>query len=155
MSEAPKSSAATKPKSRMPLILGLTGALAVGGGASYLFLGRGGEATAHAEAVARGAVAFEPFVVNLADASVSRYLRVTLQLVLKSEEEAKRLEEAKVSMLQARSTILELLAVQKSDSLVTADGKAALRAAIVEGVSHRIAPFEVTDVLFSDFVVQF
>jgi len=155
MSDATKTPAAAKSKSRLPVILGLAGALAAGGGASYFFLGRGEAATAHAEAPARGIVAFEPFVVNLADASISRYLRVTLQLVVRTEEEATRLEESKVAMAQARSTILELLAVQKSDSLVTADGKAALRTAIVEGVSHAIAPFEVVDVLFSDFVVQF
>jgi flagellar basal body-associated protein FliL len=152
----PKPPTAAKPtKSRTPLILGLVGLLAAGGGAYYWMNGRGVATAAHAEAIERGVVAFEPFVVNLADANVSRFLRVTMQLVLSSEREAAKLEESKVALLQARSAILELLTMQKSEALVTADGKAALRAAIVERVSHTIAPFEVVDVLFSDFVVQF
>ena len=94
-------------------------------------------------------------MVNLADSNVSRFLRVSLQLVVGDEAQAEKLKESKVALMQARSAILELLTMQKSDTLVTAEGKAALRAAIVERVSEAVKPSEVVDVLFSDFVVQF
>jgi flagellar FliL protein len=155
MSETPKTPAPSKSGGmRNVLIIGLVGLLA-GGGAAFYFLGGRGATPAEAAHVERGVVAFDPFVVNLADASVSRFLRVSLQLVLADEEQAAKLEESKIALLQARSTILELLTTQTSDTLVTPDGKSALRASIVERVTHAIQPLKVVDVLFSDFVVQF
>lgn len=139
---------------RIFLIAGLTALLVVGGGASY-WLGQRTATPAAAAPVERGVVAFDPFVVNLADVHVSRFLRVTLQLVLADTEQATKLEESKIALLQARSAMLELLTMQTSERLVTPEGKSALRASIVERVSHAIEPLEVVDVLFSDFVVQF
>ena len=54
----------------------------------------------------------------------------------------------------ARSAILELLTTQTASTVVTLEGKAALRTAIAERVGHS-GELEVIDVLFSDFVVQF
>lgn len=133
-----------------------------GGGGFYWKTQQAAAASAHGEEekeaedvhVTRGLVSFDPFVVNLAD-PVPRFLRVSMQLVVKSPEEASALEHSKVSILQARSAILELLTTQTSDVLVTPEGKAGLRAAIVEKVSRDIPGFKVFDVLFSDFVVQF
>jgi flagellar basal body-associated protein FliL len=137
------------------LIVGLVGLLAAGG--YYWWSNRAPAPAAHAAPVhvERGIVAFDPFVVNLADSNVSRFLRVSLQLVVGDEAQAEKLAESKVALMQARSAILELLTMQKSDTLVTPEGKAALRAAIVERVSEAVKPSEVVDVLFSDFVVQF
>ena len=78
-----------------------------------------------------------------------------MQLVVKSPEQAAEIEHSKVAVMQARSIILELLTTQTSDAVVTPEGKASLRAAIVEKVSHDVPGFKVLDVLFSDFVVQF
>lgn len=137
------------------LIIGLVGLLAACG--YYWWSSRPVAPAAHAAPahVERGIVSFDPFVVNLADSNVSRFLRVSLQLVVADEAQAEKLAESKVALMQARSAILELLTMQKSDTLVTPEGKAALRAAIVERVSEALKPSEVIDVLFSDFVVQF
>lgn len=102
----------------------------------------------------RGLVTFDPFVVNLADANASRYLRVTVRLVVDSPEMAAEVAESPVVLMAARSTILELLTTQTAETLVTPDGKAALRAAIAKQVGHG-GELKVVDVLFSDFVVQF
>ena len=112
-------------------------------------------APAHEAAPEHGVVSFDPFVVNLADSASPRFLRVTLQLVVKDQAQATGLEESRVALMQARSVILELLTTQTSDVLVTPEGKARLRAAIVEQVQHAVEECEVVDVLFSDFVVQF
>jgi flagellar basal body-associated protein FliL len=54
-----------------------------------------------------------------------------------------------------RSAILERLAQETSDQLVTPEGKAALKKVIAEEAAHAAHELKVTDVLFSEFVVQF
>ncbi len=152
---APSPKAARPARKNTLLILGLATVLAAGG--YYWWSNRPAAPAALAAPVhvERGIVSFDPFVVNLADTNVSRFLRVSLQLVVATEAQAAHLAESKVGLMQARSAILELLTMQKSETLVTPEGKAALRAAIVERVSAVVTPSEVVDVLFSDFVVQF
>ena len=101
-----------------------------------------------------GVVPFEPFLVNLADKEASRFLRVTLRLVVDTEDEAKEIEESKVEGARARSAILELLATQESSTLITAEGKIELKKLIAERTSA-VLKREIRDVLFTDFVVQF
>jgi flagellar FliL protein len=144
----------------------MLGAVAVivllgGGGAAYWMYARGGEAPAEgAEAApaheeeAGVAVPLEPFVVNLADPGGSRFLRVNLSLVV-AEEHALEFEENPTVMARVRSAILELLAQQTADPLITPDGKTALKKAIAEGAGHAVEGLHISDVLFSEFVVQF
>lgn len=171
MSQAPAPAPATETAAAAPaksskmkkLIAGVAVLALVGGGGFYWKTQQASAASA--ESVddaeepaktheARGLVSFDPFVVNLAD-PVPRFLRVSMQLVVESPEQASTLEHSKVAIPQARSVILELLTTQTSDVLVTSEGKSSLRAAIVEKVSRDIPEFKVFDVLFSDFVVQF
>src|SRR5215467_10651881 len=118
----------------------------------------GGAAPAHAAAAAEeapgGVLSFEPFVVNLTDGGGSRFLRLTVRLLV-SAEAAEKLAKNEVMMVRTRSAILELLAEQSSDHLVTAAGKAELKKTIRERADAVLAPVKVADVLFSDFVVQF
>jgi flagellar protein FliL len=141
------------------LIISAVLVLAMGGGGAYWWTagasaaeGGAAEEDEHAE---RGIVKLDPFVVNLADVGNSRYLRLTIELLVEDEEVAKELEENRVWLTQARSAILELLTTQTSTELVKPEGKAALREAIKAAVSHAVKHLEVVDVLFSDFVVQF
>jgi flagellar protein FliL len=103
----------------------------------------------------KGIVPMAPFVVNLADQGASRFLRVTLALVVKNEEIAKELEENAVETAQIRSGILELLSQQQSETLVTPEGKDELKQAIAERVKQAVRKVKVSDVLFSEFVIQF
>lgn len=99
-------------------------------------------------------VSFEPFLVNLSGGGGSQFLRAKVQLVIASERRAQEINEHPVALMRLRSAILELLAEQTADGLVTADGKTALKKALQEHAS-RIAGVPIADVLFSDFVVQF
>jgi flagellar FliL protein len=102
------------------------------------------------------AVKFDPFVVNLADEGGSRYLRFGLTLVIEGDEaEAKHLEESKVKLLRIRSAVLELLTQQTAEHVVTPEGKQELKEAIEKVAVEVLEPVEVTDVLFTEFVVQF
>ena len=136
--------------------------LGAGGAGAYWMTKRGagsadavGETPPVAAAEApRGVLSFEPFVVNLTDGGGSRFLRLTVRLLVDAEA-AERLSKHEVTMVRTRSAILELLAEQSSDHLITAAGKASLKKAILERADSVLAPAKVADVLFSDFVVQF
>ena len=166
---APAGEAAAKKgggKNKLFMIGGVVLALAGGGGYYYKT-----QAAAHAVEGAeappkheeekgvspkdRGLVSFDPFVANLADEGGRRFVRVTVQLVVKDALQATEMEESPVLKMQARAIILELLGMQMADTLVTPPGKVALRQAIAEKVAEALHEIEVVDVLFSDFVVQF
>ena len=158
--------AAPAKKSRKGLVIILIVVLlllAGGGGGAYWFMFHGNGAAEAAEAdpepepppPATGIVPLAPFVVNLADPSGTRFLRVSMSLVVADEAVAKEIEEEKVVHARLRSAILELLAQKQSTELVTPEGKAELKKAIAEGVAHAAHELKVEDVLFSEFIVQF
>jgi flagellar FliL protein len=174
MSDAPKAdapaegaAATAKPKSKLPLIAGvavlvLAGA---GGGGYWWWSHRAPADPKAAEAAAEkvephtpedaGVVSFEPFVANLADEGGTRFLRASLMLVVAGAETAKEVEENAVERAQLQSAILETLTVQTAEALVTPDGKKALKQQILEKTGHLLHSAKVTDVLFTEFVVQF
>jgi len=158
MSSTPTAAPARAGRGKLPLIAGAVVLTLSAGGAGYFFLMKPAapaEAAQPEPAPKRGIVSFDPFVVNLADPGVSRFLRASLQLVVKDAAQAAEMTESKVALMQARSAMLEVLTTQTSDVLVTPEGKARLRASIIEKLGHTVHEFEVVDVLFSDFVVQF
>jgi flagellar basal body-associated protein FliL len=147
-------------------LLGVIVLLLLGGGGTGLYLWRvraappegeagAGQDQGKAPARACGVLVFEPFVVNLADKEGSRFLRVNLRLLIDDGEAVEELQKDEVAMLKIRSGILELLSAQTSDKLVTAEGKTALKSAIAERAGQTLDKVKVTDVLFSEFVVQF
>jgi len=94
-----------------------------------------------------GLITLEPFTVNLADPGGSRFLRLSLRLVIESPEEAEKAQKNSVLLTRIRSSILELLAQQTADSLITPQGKAALKTTIAEHVTAVLKEIKVTDVL--------
>lgn len=151
--EAP-AEGAVKPrtsKSKKPLIIALVAIVAGGGGAAYAML----RPAVEASAPTRGLVAFDPFVVNLADPGGMRFVRVTMQVVTYSEPGAKAIAESTLTMKESRSAILEILSQQLAADLVKLEGKEALKKAIVARLSKVIKETKVVDVFFSEFVVQF
>ena len=113
------------------------------------------EAAGAASASTEGAlITFDPFLVNLASSNGAQYLRTKVQLVIADEDRATDIAERPVAIMRLRSGLLELLAEQRADVLVTAEGKAALRKSIQER-AETIIGAPILDVLFADFVVQF
>ncbi len=169
MSDTPVPTDAAAPAKKgkgklIPIIAAVVVLGAGGGGAYWYFVARPAAAAAAAgaeehepepEPEATGIVPLEPFVVNLADPGGGRFLRVSLSLVVKDEMVAKELEESAVVKGRIRSSLLELLAMQVSTTVVTPEGKAALKESIKEQIGHVAHEAEVSDVLFSEFVVQF
>lgn len=142
----------------LTLLIALVVVIVIGGvGAAAFFKMRAPahDAAASAEPTAHGLLSLEPFVVNLADQGGSRFLRVSVRLVLGAVEEAEHVQKDEVALVRVRSTVLEELTQQTADHLVTAEGKAALKQAIAARAQAVLDGAKVTDVLFSDFVVQF
>jgi flagellar protein FliL len=141
------------------LLLIIVLAVAAGGGGAYFYFMKA--TPAHAKEAEpeppppTGIVALEPFVVNLADTGATRFLRVTLSLVLPEEAQAKEIEEHAIEKARVRSAILELLAEQHAEKLVTPEGKEELKKTIAERIEHAAHELKVVDVLFSEFVIQF
>jgi len=158
MSDTPAAAAGGKKKTPNVLVLALLGVLVVGGGAgAYMYIqkGKGDGQAALAPPPDPGVARLEPFVVNLADPGGRRFLRATLSLVFEQKEAAKEFDEDEVARTRARAAVLELLAEQVADTLVTPGGKTALRQHIAARASEALEHTKVTDVLFTEFVVQF
>ena len=159
--KAEKNDAAAKPKkkSKLVLILAVVFTLLAGGGAGgyWMYTHRGAEAAA-AEAEpppTPGVFDMEPFVVNLADESGNRFLRVHMKLLTWDEHQATELKESAVVAARLRSAILELLSLQYAAPLVTPEGKDELKKAIAERATETAGEeLKVIDVLFVEFVVQ-
>ena len=135
----------------------LVGAVLAGAGAggAWYFTRGASAAPVELKAEDRGLVEFEPFLVNLSDAGGTRFLKMTVDLVVGSPEEARHIEDTPVLLRQTRSAILELLTQQQATALVTTEGKQKLKDAIKAQAGLVLVHQKVIDVLFSEFVVQF
>ena len=144
----------------MKLLVIVLLAVAGGGGGAYFYFVKAAPAQAkevepEPEPEPTGIVELEPFVVNLADTGATRFLRVTLSLVVQDEEQAKEIDEHALEKARVRSAILELLAEQAAETIVTPEGKVELKTMIIERVQHAAHELKVVDVLYSEFVIQF
>jgi len=144
------------------VILILAGVLtlgALGGGAAWFLLrGKKDSGGAHKEARKSGEqmfLAVDPFTVNLQPETGDQYLQVSFTLQV---EGADQVELIKLNMPKVRSRLLMLLSSKKASELITSEGKQLLAAQIIEQIKlpfeERGAPQEVTDVLFTSFIIQ-
>jgi flagellar FliL protein len=157
---AAKPAKATKGKGKLFAILGVVVLVLAGGGGTAFWMTRTPAEAAEAEHAEvdlahAGIIKFEPFIVNLADPGAKRFLRVSIGIIVPSEEVAKEIEHGEVLRMQLRSEIIDLLTTQTSEHVVTPEGKTALKKEILERAHHTLAPHAAHDVIFSDFVVQY
>jgi flagellar FliL protein len=150
-------------KSKKPMMIGAVVVVAALAGGGYWFMAHPKAAAAKEskdvepeESGEKALLALEPFVVNLADEGGGHFLRANIQLIIDAKEaEAAALQEKKVETMPLRSAVLELLSQQKAATLVTPEGKEALKEAIKKRASEVFKKHKVKEVLFSEFVVQF
>ena len=98
-------------------------------------------------------VDLKPFVVNLSapQGAAPQYLKVKIALKLDKALTAKEIE---YRLPEIQSAILILLGAQTADAIQTTGGKLALKDAIRHRVNSRLDSGKVTDVYFTEFVVQ-
>lgn len=110
------------------------------------------------------AMALEPLLVNLSDGEGNSYLRVALTLRVadveatkgSNEREARPKEDKLLndSMASVRDTTLTVLGRQTADGLLALDGKEHLKADLKKAFAEHNGDLKVTDIFFTDFLVQ-
>ena len=93
----------------------------------------------------------DTFIVNLADAGRSRYLRVTMDLELAESTASGELAER---LPQVRDSILMILPSKQFEDIASMEGKIALRDEIMAKLNSLFAKNLVTNIFFTEFVVQ-
>jgi flagellar protein FliL len=149
------------------VVLGIVIAVATVGGVVYYMLRSGkfpvqvAPAAIARPTVKTHAVALEPLLVNLADSSGNAYLRAAITLQVadpiehpKENKESETKAPSKGSDAAVRDTALAVLGHQSSDALLAPDGKERLKAALKVAIAERNPEIKVTDVFFTEFLVQ-
>jgi flagellar protein FliL len=153
-----------KPLPLKMIIISVLALCLIGGGffawKSGMFSKKSGEETAVAEkateekgeAVSIGVIfEMDDFVVNLSGGSGNNYLKAKINLELGSEE-AKA--EAEKRVTQFRDSIITLLSGKTYEEVTTLEGKAQMKVEIMTILNELLKTGKVTNVYFSDFIVQ-
>jgi flagellar FliL protein len=172
MKADPKAEAAAAPAGGKNKLFMMIGAavlvLGIGGGAGWYFMhGSGEEASEPARKDHGGSkkkkkeehppeyLAIDSFTVNLQPENGDQYLRVAFTLQVDGAEQA---ELIKANMAKVRSRVLLLLSGKKASEINTVEGKQQLAgeilAAVKEPFSEHGDEQEVSDVLFTEFIIQ-
>lgn len=93
----------------------------------------------------------DTFIVNLADAGRSRYLRVTMDLELVESSDASKLNQR---LSQVRDSILMILPTKQFEDIASMEGKIALRDELMAKLNSLFSRNVVTNIFFTEFVVQ-
>lgn len=108
-------------------------------------------------------------IINLADTSGRRYIRLTVVLEFEpqhstdteekkgettTDPNAALLDEINTRMPLMDDVVITLLSTKTYEQLYTADGKEMLRKEIMEAINARLPEFHVLSVYFTEFVVQ-
>jgi len=113
-------------------------------------------------------------IINLADTTGRRYIRLTVVLEFvpnppiviateeKTSEEATTVIDPNTTFLSEIETrmplmddiVITLLSTKTYENLYTADGKESLRKEIMEAINERLPEYHVISVYFTEFVVQ-
>ena len=93
----------------------------------------------------------DTMIVNLSDHGGKRYLRVTMALELSDPDAVATIESR---LPQVRDAILMIMPTKKYDEISTTDGKIALRTEVMEKINTLMTKGRVTNIYFTEFVVQ-
>jgi flagellar FliL protein len=162
MKADPKAEAAA-PGSSKKLIIMIAAAvltLGAGGGAAWYFTKDSGAPEKKEHKVAKASekpeyVPVDAFTVNLQPETGDQYLQVQFTLQVPGPEQAEAIKE---NMAQVRSRVLLLLSGKKASEINTVDGKRQLAGEILNTIKapfvEKGEPQDVTDVLFTSFIIQ-
>ena len=113
--------------------------------------GAGAGAGAGGKEKGEGRPKFENLTVNIAGTQGTRYLKVTFNVVGKNDAANKQIDAKHAELVDATLTILASLSMPELDE---PSGKAVVRGRLVAIFNDLLKAPLVTQVLFSDFVVQ-
>lgn len=96
-------------------------------------------------------IPLDPFVINLADPTEIRYLKVTINLEVDSEKTS---EETQARMVQIRDALLMLLTSKTSEDVKDIGGKLKLQDEMIARVNNFLKTGKVKGIYFTEFVMQ-
>lgn len=96
-------------------------------------------------------LALEPFVVNLADPTGKRYLKVQIELELNN---LPALESAQREVPKLRDTVIMMMTSLSFEEVMTPEGKIRIRDELLERFNMVLRPQRVRNIYFTEFVVQ-
>jgi flagellar FliL protein len=92
-----------------------------------------------------------PFIVNLDDPKLRKYLRLTMDFEL---IDAKSLEAVNQRLPQIRDSILTILPSKHYEEITTVEGKTALRIELIKAVNSLFSKEQIKNIYFTEFVIQ-
>ena len=163
-------------KGKGPLLWVLLGVLmlALGGGGAFFFFSRGKSAPkdmeakvekAHSapaaeghgeskESAEPGVISLEPFLTNLAEPDVDRYVKCTVRLELDAKETAEKVKASELHLTRVRDRILTLLSGKRLADISSQTGKEGMKAEIQAQVDPLLDGGHIKEVYFTEFLVQ-
>jgi len=93
----------------------------------------------------------EPFVVNLADPTGKRYLKIQIQIEL---ENPKAVENAERAVPRLRDNVIMMMTALSFEEVMTPEGKIRIRDELLERFNVVLRPDRVRNIYFTEFVVQ-
>ncbi len=96
-------------------------------------------------------------IVNLADPSGDRYLKISLALVMNGKAKPSSGGESSGDTLEdaaIKNAIITVLSTKTSDNLLTLSGKEELRKQLIKAINKALGEDVVKDIYFTDFIVQ-
>ena len=93
----------------------------------------------------------EPFVVNLADPTGKRYLKVKIDVELETELAVTHATELTPKL---RDMVIMMLTSLSFEDVMTPEGKIQIRDELLERFSQVMRPDKIKNIYFTDFVVQ-
>ncbi len=170
-----------KKKSKLKLIIIIVAALLIigGGAAAYFFLGNPfgsseedsavttattpapagasaidpstTQAPAPTQLPATYLTSIQPLTINLADIDITRYLRISIDVELSTQDSINQLQ---ANNAKIRDAIIILLSSKKYENISTASGKLQIKNEIISRINQILGVPRVVQIYFTDFVVQ-
>ncbi len=131
--------------------------ISIGGGAAWFFTQAKPAGAEHKVAKSEPPqyVPVESFTINLQPETGEQYLQIAFTLQVPNPKQG---EEIKANMAKVRSRVLLLLSGKKASEISSVEGKQKLASEILVAVKQPFVdkgePQQVTDVLFTAFIIQ-
>lgn len=100
----------------------------------------------------KNVVELQPFIVNLADESEARYLRMTVSVGISGEGESEKPNP--IFITRVRNAMLAVLSVKTSEEVLSVKGKAKLRKELLNAAQRASEEPAVEAIYITDFIVQ-
>jgi flagellar FliL protein len=98
-------------------------------------------------------VELQPFIINLADKTEARYLRLTLSIGVGGEGKGEEKPDP-LFITRVRNAMLAVLTTKTSDEIMTIEGKAALRKELLRAAQAASKEPKVQAIYITDFIIQ-